>query len=238
MSDTEQAPPLPAPQPTPPPQIFSFPTNFPVPSAMVCRGDLTSNWELFNQQRQDYEVVTGLDQKGQSVRLATFRSVMGKECLQIFLNLNFGTEELTITSALKALETYFLPKRNVVYERYVFNSCVQSSEETVDCYVNRLRKRASSCQFGALTNEMIRDRIVIGIQDKSTKARLFREKDLSLAKALDMCKSTEVTNKQLNSIQKDEKQNNEELNLGQDKRKSTKDKKPPYLKKNVESKET
>lgn len=179
-----------------------------------------------------------MDQKGQSVRLATFRSVMGKECLQIFLNLNFGTEELTITSALKALETYFLPKRNVVYERYVFNSCVQSSEETVDCYVNRLRKLASSCQFGTLTDEMIRDKLVIGIQDKSTKARLLREKDLSLDKALDMCKSSEVTNKQLKSIQKDEKQNSEELNLVQDKRKSTKDKKSPHLKKNAKSKET
>ena len=142
---------------------------------------------IFEQQWQDYEVATGLDQKGQSVRLATFRSVMEKECLQIFLNLNFGTEELTISSALKALETYFLPKRNVVYERYVLNSCIQSSEETIDCYGNRLRKLASSCQFGTLTDEMIHDRLVIGIQDKSTKARLFREKDLSLDKALDVC---------------------------------------------------
>ena len=89
---------------------------------MVCRGDLTSYWECFKQQWQDYEVATSLDQKSQSIRLATFRSVMGKECLQIFLNLNCGTEELTINSALKALEDYFLPKKNVVYERYVFNS--------------------------------------------------------------------------------------------------------------------
>ena len=75
---------------------------------MVCRGDLTSNWEFFKQQWQDYEVATSLDQKSQSIRLATFRSLMGKECLQIFLNLNCGTEELTINSALKALEDHFL----------------------------------------------------------------------------------------------------------------------------------
>ena len=186
---------------------------------MVCRGDLTSNWEFFKQQWQDYEVATSLDQKSQSIRLATFRSVMGKECLQIFLNLNCGTEELTINSALKALEDHFLPKRNVVYERYVFNSCFQAPEESIDCYVNRLRKLASSCQFGTLTEEMIRDRLVIGIQDKSTKARLLREKDLSLDKALDMCKSSEITNNQLKSIQKVEKQNNEELNLVRDTRK-------------------
>ena len=66
---------------------------------------------------------------------------------------------------------------------------------------------------------MIRDRLVIGIQDKSTKARSLREKDLSLYIALDICKSSEITHKQLKSIQKDEKQNSEELNLVQDKRK-------------------
>jgi len=228
MSDTEQASPLPAPQQTLLPQIFSFPTNFLVQSGMVCRGDLRSNWEFFKQQWRDYEVATGMDQKGQSVRLATFRSFMGKECLQISLNLNFGTEELMITSALKA---YFLPKRNVVGERYVFKSCVQSSEETFDCYVNRLRKLESSCQFGTLADEMICNRLVIGIKGKSTKARLLREKDLCLDKAHGMCKSSEVTNKQLESIQKDEKQDNEELNVVQDKHKSTKDKKLPHLKK-------
>ena len=80
MSDTEENPSPPAPpqQPTPqhapPPQILSFPSNFPVPSAMVCRGDLTSNWEFFKQQWQDYEVTTSLDQKSQSIRLVTFRS--------------------------------------------------------------------------------------------------------------------------------------------------------------------
>jgi len=48
-----------------------------------------------------------------------------------------------------------------------------------------------------------------------------------------MCKSSEITNKQLKSIQKDEKQNNEELNLVQDKRrqalgnKKKNQKKPP-----------
>ena len=117
-------------------------------------------------------MATALDQKSQAIHVVTFHSVMGKTCLQIFLNVNFGDEEITITSSLSALEDYFLPKRNVVYERYVFNSCIQTPEETVDSYVNRLKKLASSCQFGTLTEEMIRDRLVIGIQDIGTKARL------------------------------------------------------------------
>ena len=77
---------------------------------------------------EDYELATGLDQKSQVIRVPTFRLLMGKDCLQIFLNLNSGTEEIMITSSFSVLEDYFLPKRNLVYERYVFNSCIQTSE--------------------------------------------------------------------------------------------------------------
>ena len=61
-------------------------------------------------------MATALDQKSQAIHVVTFHSVMGKTCLQIFLNVNFGDEEITITSSLSALEDYFLPKRNVMYE--------------------------------------------------------------------------------------------------------------------------
>ena len=181
--------------------VHSFPTNFPVPTAMICTGDLTGNWEFFKQQWMDYEVATGLDKKSQAVRLATLRSVMGKDCLQIFLNLDCGLGELTVAEALAALQRYFLPKRNVVYERYVFNSCIQTPQETVDSFTNRLRNLASPCKFGALTDEMIRDRLVIGVNDKRTKGRLLREEALTLKKALEMCRSSEITSKQLKTME-------------------------------------
>ena len=66
---------------------------------------------------------------------------------------------------------------------------------------------------------MICDRLVV-IVLVSTKARLLREKDLSLDKALDMCKSSEITNKQIKSLQHESKQSNEELHLVQDKSKT------------------
>ena len=75
MSDTEEAPLPPALQAVsaglhapPPPQIYNFPKNFLVPAAMVCRGDVPSNWEFSKQQWQDYEEATVLDQRNQLVR--------------------------------------------------------------------------------------------------------------------------------------------------------------------------
>jgi len=95
---------------------------------------------------------------------------MGKECLQIFLNLKLDAEQQgNVEVCIQALEAYFKPKRNVVYERYQFNMCTQSPEETTDSFMNRLRKAASTCQFGTLTEELIRDRLVIGLKDHSTK---------------------------------------------------------------------
>ena len=34
------------------------PSNFPVPQAMVCKGDKASNWEFFRRQYEDYEIAT------------------------------------------------------------------------------------------------------------------------------------------------------------------------------------
>ena len=60
--------------------------------------------------------------------------------MQIFINLKITDEERKdVKTCVEALETHFKPKRNVVYERYVFNMCSQNAEETVDEFVNRIR---------------------------------------------------------------------------------------------------
>ena len=83
------------------PRSIPFTSHFLIPSPMTVKGDLVNNWEFFKQQWTDYEVATGLDKQEQKIRLATFRSAMGKECLQIFLNLKLTTEEQQDTSSRK-----------------------------------------------------------------------------------------------------------------------------------------
>ena len=68
----------------------------------------------FRQQWEDYELGTSLEHRPEPVRLATLGSVMGKDCLEIFLNRELTLEERgSVTSSLKALEAYFKPKTNV-----------------------------------------------------------------------------------------------------------------------------
>ena len=109
------------------------------------------------------------------------------------MSLSYEQQE-SVESCLNALEAYFKPQQNVGYERYVFNTCVQSQDESVLAYVNRLRKLAASCDFGSLTDELIRDRLVMGVRDKELKERLLGQKGLSLMKAIEMKKSTKSRN--------------------------------------------
>ena len=127
---------------------------------------------------------------------------MGRDCLQIFLNLNLSVEDRKkVDKCLEALELYFKPTRNVVYERDVFNTCVQQSDKSVQSYVTRLRKLAASCEYSERTDDFIRNRLVIGLKDNGDKVRLLREKKLDLQKAIQMCTSREVASQQMKKIQ-------------------------------------
>ena len=47
---------------------------------------------------------------------------------------------------------------------------------------------------------MIRDRIECGIRDDSVRRRLLREADLTLEKAIDVCRANEITSSQVKML--------------------------------------
>ena len=88
---------------------------------MVCKGNLVNNREIFRRQWGDYEAATGL--RDSKIGLPSLRSVVGKDCLQICLNLDIPDKDRNnIQACLTTLENYSKPHRNVVYEQYVFNT--------------------------------------------------------------------------------------------------------------------
>ena len=76
------------------------------------------------------------------------------------------------------------------------------TKSSVDSYINNLRHLASTREFDALTDELIRDCLVIGVKDSSLKERLLREQNLTLDKALKLCKVRKTASEQLKSVRK------------------------------------
>lgn len=64
---------------------------------------------------------------------------------------------------------------NATYERYLFNKHEQESGESFDAYLTNLLSLAKTCNFGQLKENLIRDRIVIGIRDNSIRKKLLAE---------------------------------------------------------------
>jgi len=70
---------------------------------------------------------------------------MGKECLHICRNLPMRPEERRDADViLKKLSEHFIPKRNNIYESYLFNSRSQKADKGFDQFLTALRKLAAA----------------------------------------------------------------------------------------------
>jgi len=79
---------------------------------------------------------------------------------------NLSEEDLKKYNTVKQkFDSHFVKRRNVIFERAKFNSHKQEAGESVDSFITDLHCLARYCNYGELHDEMIRDRIVVGIRD-------------------------------------------------------------------------
>lgn len=76
--------------------------------------------------------------------------------------------------------------------------------ESFDTYLNLFRSLAKPCYFGELRDNLLRDRIVLGLLDNTTRKKLLDEPKLPLDKCVNICRANETTMKQLKEITSDE----------------------------------
>ena len=161
-------------------------------------------WEKFYEQFEWYLCAIGLDEASDMRKISLFLNVAGAEAQRIFGTFTFveGTEDpKKYADVINKFTNFCMPKKNLVYERYVFNICVQKEGQNVDSYVTELRHKAQTCDYGELKDSLIRDRIVVGINSTQLKEKMLQDKDLSLESAISRCKSAEMTQRQMQVIQ-------------------------------------
>ncbi len=93
----------------------------------------------------------------------------------------FKTEEekKDMAKILELWGEYCNGKTNIIYERYKFNNRQQKPDEGIDAYATVLRDLPSSCNYGALKEETIRDRIVCGMTNSGIRKKLLQIPDLT-----------------------------------------------------------
>ena len=106
--------------------------------------------------------------------------------------------------AVKAkFEGHFIIKRNVIFECAKFNLRVQKENEPVDTFITDLFTLAQHCNYGNLHDEMVRDRIVVGLKDKSLSEKLQLEAELTLENAINQARQREPVRQQQGIIRQE-----------------------------------
>ena len=87
------------------------------------------------------------------------------------------------SSVRQKLNGFFQVRKNVIFERAKFNRRSQLAGETADQFIASLYNLAENCSYAELKDEMIRDRLVVGIRDMALSEKLQLDAELTLEKA-------------------------------------------------------
>ena len=151
--------------------------NIPAPEAINFRNGVSpnENWKKFANQWKNFEVATGLKEKPKEVRLATFMCVIGVQGQEKYESLSFqeGEDKEDLATVILKFEECCKARSNVIVERYRFLQCKQSCDETIDEFLARLRKLASSCEYESLEDDVIRDQLILNAYDHSQRNKLL-----------------------------------------------------------------
>ena len=74
-----------------------------------------------------------------------------------------------------------------------------------------LVKQAKNCNFcECMRKQLIHDRLVVGVKDASVRKLLLQKRDLTLEKAVDICRGAEATAAQLQKMNTEKEDVNKE----------------------------
>ena len=173
-----------------PPEPFSF--NKP------------EEWNRWIRRFERFRAASGLTEQSEAAQLNMLIYSMGDQADDILQSFTFnadkGENEKSYESVKKKFNEHFIPKRNVIYERAMFNSRKQQPGEPVDSFVTSLYTLVERCDYKGLRDEMIRDRIVVGICDAKLSEKLQLDRELTLETAVTQVRQKEVIRQQQSTL--------------------------------------
>ena len=107
-------------------------------------GNISDTWKRWKQRWSLYKLASGASTKDEAIQCAIFLHVVGSEGIDIYNTFTFADGETDkITPLMEKFDAYCTPKKNITYERYIFNTRGQQAGETVDQYVTA---NTASCE--------------------------------------------------------------------------------------------
>ena len=165
----------------------------------LCMATLASLWKRKKSGASMPNGVTDAERKR-----AIFLSVIGPRTYKLLSSLVAPSKlgEKTYDELVVALTEHHSPAPSEIVQRFKFNSRFRHAGESVATNVAELRSIAQTCNYGTSLDEMLRDRIVCGINDDRIQQRLLSEKGLTYKKApVELSQGLETAAKNVRELQ-------------------------------------
>ena len=135
--------------------------------------------------------------------LIVFLSTIGPQAYKLLSSLvaPASPSEKSYDDLVRAMTDHHSPPASEILQRYHFHTRFRQQGETVATYMSELRAIAQWCNFGQSLESMLRDRLVVGIDNESIQRLLLAETDLSFKRALEIAQSLEAAAKNAKEIQ-------------------------------------
>jgi|GEM_PF-4806072 len=159
--EEEEAPPPPVVRYRPPPLSMPDAFDFSDPG----------KWGRWSARWRRYRDASGLKNQPEGDQINSLLYILGDQAEDIMLSR--GITEDTHDNVLKAFDTYFGLRRNIIAERAKFNKMMQNNDG-MDVFINKIHRQAEYCDYKTLKEELIRDRLVVGVKDDELSEKLKR----------------------------------------------------------------
>ena len=158
---------------------------------------ISTEWEDWLCRFQRYRDISGLVDKSEKVQVSTLIYTMGPQAESVFKTLKLSQADANIFDKVTAAySSFFVPRVNLVFERAKFNMRKQEQGEPVDAFIADLHALAERCKFDSLKEDLIRDRIVVGIADPKLSEKLQMDDGLTLTTAIHKVQQAELVRSQ------------------------------------------
>ena len=160
----------------------------------ITSGNISENFKSWKRLFQIYLKASknDTDDVDGATKVAILLQCAGPDVIKVFDQFNFDTaaDKDKLDKVLEKLEAYCSPLKNEVVASHKFWTLDYYTP--FDSFLTDLRSLAAESNFGQVTNRLIRDKLVFATKG-SLQARLLRETDLSLEKAIQICRVEEMT---------------------------------------------
>lgn len=166
--------------------------------------NVASSWKIFKSQFKIYKVAKKFADMTEEQQICNMLVQMGPDSVQIYEQFTYNdavaATKRTLENTMTFFDTYFEPVKNVIFERSKFNSMTQG-DSSIHQFIVNLQQQAAYCDYAAVKDELVRDRIVVGVKDQKLREYLIDLEDLDLAKCIQKSKQFTANHGQASKFQ-------------------------------------